>query len=124
MNTRDIKFRVCYTAPNGSKTIHYNDERHLITLNGVVLENYGVSSKEPLWENVFDGEAFLQQYTGEKDKDGTEIYEGDKIEYKGRIGVVEFFSGMYILNWNDQTDHELSYLQKDDIKIIGNVFLD
>lgn len=120
---RKLKFRICSVAQNGSKTIHYNDFRYLITLDGDILENYGTSFKEPLWEHPFDGELFIQQYTGIQDKDGNDIYEGDKIEYQGRIGIVELFAGMYVLNWNDQTDDTLAYLQKDKLKIIGNVFL-
>jgi hypothetical protein len=126
MNNREIKFRLCHTDQVGNKTIHYKCDRTLIGLDGKIYENYGTDWKSPMWESVFDGDVFIQQYTGCKDKDGTEIYEGDIIEYKkngSTEGYVSFIAGIFVVNWPDQIDEELGYLLINDITVVGNSFL-
>ena len=99
--SRQIKFRICYTAQNGEKRVIYSDkDRFMITLSGEILENYGKTDK-PMWEVPFDvmEEPFLQQFTGFTDRNGKEIYEGDIFksgEYKWE--PVEFEDGQWQAN--------------------------
>jgi uncharacterized phage protein (TIGR01671 family) len=47
------------------------------------------------WDLLKDENCFVMQYTGLKDKNGKEIYEGDIVDYKGHQ-VVEYHLGSFV----------------------------
>lgn len=57
------------------------------------------------------------------DRDGKEIFEGDVVLYKTLMGRAEYFAGMFILSYVDETDSgPISYLQTAELKIVGNIY--
>jgi len=77
------------------------------------------------WDNEWRdySEGVLMQYTGLKDKNGKEIYEGDITSL--HCGVVTFDEGSFGIEYKDRFDEATScelIFQNKHVEVIGNVF--
>ena len=80
-----------------------------------------------VYENGYEGYRVdaktIGQFTGLVDSTGKEIYEDDIISLKdGRIGVINFQDGCFVINYGKETRQALYDVQDWEMTILGNRF--
>lgn len=113
---RKIKLRGLVINPlaSGEAWITSDDEFHEVYINyvkkAVYINGHAVEFNS------------ISRYTGLKDKNGVEIYEGDIgwDEHFECFGVIKFDEGKFTYDW-DNISEDLFEVH-DEVKIIGNIY--
>jgi uncharacterized phage protein (TIGR01671 family) len=121
---RELKFRAWDTLQSLMILPDYADwEDFFIEPNGDVFVSYDSSTNWSSYRDRRKVDLVIMQYTGLKDKNGNDIYEGDLVSLNKKIGKVYYGAAMFFLKINSEDDsRSLSHVRNEPLEVIGNIY--
>ena len=123
---RTIKFR----AKDFDGVWHYGSLVYSDKIDAVIYFQTGKGSVKSMdW--VYVNQETIGQFTGLKDENGNEIYEGDILKWNnGRLYVVKFWRGMFYASVEECNEgilggfplHRLTEYEDEKCEIVGNIY--
>lgn len=111
---REIKFRAWDSLNKNMHEVYRINFKERITVDSKLFED---DTRFLTLENTV-----LLQYTGEKDSNDVDIYEGDIgwDAHQECFGLVKFDEGKFVYTWANVCDN--LWEMKEEIEIVGNIY--
>ena len=116
---REIKFRAWLKENHSGKhQMFYQSAQYLQSF----LRRCAQFSNLDGREHEKYGNYELMQFTGLKDKNGKEIYEGDLLVMNLEKNFKKYHSDLFVMQWNPDTAAWTNYSPREIVEVIGNIY--